>query len=43
MPSEGGAPKRFWARHKTQAALRLLQDEDIDLVSQGNPPLFRRS
>lgn len=34
MQSEGGAPKRFWARHKTQAVLRLLRGEDIDLVSR---------
>ncbi|WP_144005025.1 helix-turn-helix domain-containing protein [Solidesulfovibrio fructosivorans] len=34
MKIEGGAPKRFWARHKTQALLRLLRGENIDLVSQ---------
>ena len=32
MQREEGAPKRFWARHKTQAVLRLLRGEDIDLV-----------
>ena len=30
----GGAPKRFWARHKTQAVLRLLRGGDVDLVSR---------
>ena len=34
MEIEGGAPKRFWARHKTQAVLRLLRGEDVDLVSR---------
>jgi hypothetical protein len=34
MQIEGGAPKQFWARHKTQAVVRLLRGEDIDLVSQ---------
>ena len=34
MQREEGAPKRFWARHKTQAVLRLLRGEDIDLVSR---------
>ena len=34
MKIEEGAPKRFWARHKTQAVLRLLRGEDIDLVSR---------
>ena len=26
--------KRFWTRHKTQAVLRLLRGDDIDLVSR---------
>ena len=30
----GRRAKRFWARHKTQAVLRLLRGEDIDLVSR---------
>ncbi|QAZ67452.1 hypothetical protein C3Y92_09545 [Solidesulfovibrio carbinolicus] len=34
MQREEGAPKRFWARHKTQAVLRQLRGEDIDLVSR---------
>ena len=34
MKIEEGAPKRFWARHKIQAVLRLLRGEDIDLVSR---------
>jgi hypothetical protein len=34
MKIEEGSPKRFWARHKTQAVLRLLRGEDIDLVSR---------
>ena len=34
MQRDGEAPKRFWARHKTQAVLRLLRGEDIDLVSR---------
>jgi hypothetical protein len=34
MQREEGATKRFWARHKTQAVLRLLRGEDIDLVSR---------
>lgn len=34
MQREEGAPERFWARHKTQAVLRLLRGEDIDLVSR---------
>ena len=33
MQSEGGAPKRVWARHKTQAVRRLLRGEDIDPVA----------
>jgi transposase-like protein len=32
MEIESGTPKRFWALHKTQAVLRLLRGEDIDLV-----------
>ena len=31
MQREEGAPKGFWARHKTQAVLRLLRGEDIDV------------
>lgn len=34
MGIDGGAPKRFWAKHKVQAVLRLLRGEDIDLVSR---------
>jgi len=34
MEIEGGAPKRFWAKHKVQAVLHLLRGEDIDLVSR---------
>ena len=34
MGIEGGTPKRFWAKHKVQAVLRLLRGEDIDLVSR---------
>ena len=34
MEIEEGAPKRFWAKHKVQAVLRLLRGEDIDLVSR---------
>ena len=34
MEIEGGAPKRFWAKHKVQVVLRLLRGEDIDLVSR---------
>lgn len=34
MRKEEGAPKRFWVRHKTQAILRLLRGDDIDLVSR---------
>lgn len=33
MQSEKGAPKRVWARHKTQAVRRLLRGEDIDPVA----------
>lgn len=29
MEIEGGAPERFWARHKTQAVFRLLRGEDL--------------
>ena len=28
------APKRFWPKHKTEAVLRLLRGEDLDLVSR---------
>ena len=34
MEIEGGAAKRFWARHKPQAVPRLLRGEDIDLLSR---------
>ena len=34
MSLDGGSPKRFWAKHKVQAVLRLLCGEDIDLVSR---------
>jgi len=34
MSLDGGPPKRFWAKHKVQAVLRLLRGEDIDLVSR---------
>ena len=34
MSLDGGTPKRFWAKHKVQAVLRLLRGEDIDLVSR---------
>ena len=34
MQREGGCPERFWARHKTQAVLRLLRGEHIDLMSR---------
>jgi hypothetical protein len=34
MQREEGAPKQFWTRHKTQAVLRLLSGEDIDLVGR---------
>lgn len=34
MPREEGAPKRFRARHWTQAVLRLLRGEDTDLASR---------
>jgi hypothetical protein len=34
MGNEGGAPKRFWAKHKTQAVLRLLGGEDIEHLSR---------
>lgn len=34
MGNEGGAPKRFWARHKSQAVLRLLGGEDIEHLSR---------
>lgn len=27
-------PKRFWAKHKTEAVLRLLRGEDIEIVSR---------
>jgi transposase-like protein len=45
-PAEGGRrptgageegrkpPKRFWAKHKTEAVLRLLRGEDIELLSR---------
>ena len=44
-PAEGGRrpsgagegdprPKRFWAQHKTEAVLRLLRGEDIELLSR---------
>lgn len=45
-PAEGGrrptgageaerkTPRRFWARHKAEAVLRLLRGEDIELVSR---------
>lgn len=28
------APKRFWAQHKTEAVLRLLRGEDIEMLSR---------
>lgn len=34
---EGAAasnPKRFWPKHKTEAVLRLLRGEDLELVSR---------
>ena len=34
MGINGDTPKRFWAKHKVQAVLRLLRGEDIDLVSR---------
>jgi hypothetical protein len=34
MEIGGGAPKRFWAWRKSQAVLRLLRGEDIDLASR---------
>ena len=34
MENGGGAPKRFWARQKTQAVLRLLCGGDFNLVSR---------
>jgi len=34
MGIEGGTSKRFRAKHKVQAVLRLLRGEDIDLVSR---------
>ena len=34
MGEQRSGPYRFWARHKTQAVLRLLRGEDIDLVSR---------
>lgn len=34
MRNEGEAPKRFWAKHKTQAFLRLLCGEDIEHLSR---------
>ena len=36
MGIDGGAPKRFWAKHKVQAVLRLLRGEDIDLVRRNS-------
>ncbi len=30
----GSRPKRFWPKHKTEAVLRLLRGEDIELVSR---------
>ncbi|WP_156939634.1 helix-turn-helix domain-containing protein, partial [Desulfocurvus vexinensis] len=27
-------PKRFWAKHKTEAVLRLLRGEDIEILSR---------
>jgi len=45
-PAEGGRrptgageagrkpPKRFWAQHKTEAVLRLLHGEDIEILSR---------
>ena len=34
MANEASAPKRFWAKHKMQAVLRLLGGEDIELLSR---------
>ena len=34
MENESSAPKRFWAKHKTQAVLRLLRGDDLELVSR---------
>lgn len=34
MANEAGAPKRFWAKHKVQAILRLLGGEDIEHLSR---------
>lgn len=28
------APRRFWAQHKTEAVLRLLRGEDIEMLSR---------
>lgn len=44
-PAEGGRrptgageakekPKRFWAQHKTEAVLRLMRGEDIEILSR---------
>ena len=45
-PAEGGRrpsgageagrrpPQRFWAQHKTEAVLRLLRGEDIEIISR---------
>lgn len=30
----GGVPKRFFAKHKTQAVLRVLRGEPLELVSR---------
>lgn len=34
MASGGEAPRRFWAKHKAQAVLRLLGGEDIEHLSR---------
>ena len=43
MRREGGASERVWARHKTQAVLRLLRGEDMAATltgAEGNAPIF---
>jgi len=34
MENESSAPKRFWAKHKTQAVLILLRGDDLEFVSR---------
>lgn len=33
-PKPAHKPKRFWAKHKVEAVLRLLRGEDIELLSR---------